>query len=48
MPKATRSSASLLPRFDLPRDLSGLAGPLANPVRRAAEFVRDRALAGQG
>ncbi|VDS04164.1 SCP-2 sterol transfer family protein [Devosia equisanguinis] len=34
-------------QFDLPRDLSGLAGPLASPVRRAAEFVRERAL-GQG
>ena len=32
--------------FDLPRDLSGLAGPLALPFRRVAEMVRARALAG--
>lgn len=32
--------------FDLPRDLAGLAGPLAFPARRIAEVVRERALAG--
>ncbi|MBE7733555.1 ubiquinone anaerobic biosynthesis accessory factor UbiT [Devosia faecipullorum] len=32
--------------FDLPRDLSGLAGPLALPFRLIAEKVRARALAG--
>lgn len=31
--------------FDLPRDLSGLAGPLARPAQRVAEMVRERALA---
>jgi len=32
--------------FDLPRDLSGLAGPFARPARRLAEILRDRALVG--
>ncbi len=32
--------------FDLPRDLSGLAGPLSSPLRYMAERVRKRALAG--
>ncbi len=32
--------------FDLPRDLSALAGPLAFPARRIAEKVRERAMAG--
>jgi len=32
--------------FDLPRDLSGLAGPFAVPLRRAGEMLRERALAG--
>ncbi len=32
--------------FDLPQDLSGLAGPFAFPMRRIAELVRERALAG--
>lgn len=31
--------------FDLPRDLSGLAGPFARPAQRLAELVRERALA---
>ena len=31
--------------FDLPADLSGLAGPFARPFRRLAEAVRARALA---
>jgi predicted lipid carrier protein YhbT len=30
--------------FDLPADLSGLAGPFARPFRRLAEAVRTRAL----
>ena len=32
--------------FDLPTDLSGLAGPFAKPFQRLAELVRSRALAG--
>jgi predicted lipid carrier protein YhbT len=32
--------------FDLPADLSGLAGPFARPFRRLAEAIRARALAG--
>ena len=32
--------------FDLPTDLSGMAGPLAGPVRQMAEMVRHRALVG--
>lgn len=32
--------------FDLPSDLSGLAGPFALPFQRLAELVRRRALAG--
>ncbi|ODT77972.1 MAG: hypothetical protein ABS76_25500 [Pelagibacterium sp. SCN 64-44] len=32
--------------FDLPRDLSGLAGPFAPPLRHCAEHLRERALAG--
>lgn len=32
--------------FDLPKDLAGMAGPLATPFRRIAEQVRERALAG--
>ncbi|MCW5719589.1 MAG: SCP2 sterol-binding domain-containing protein [Devosia sp.] len=32
--------------FDLPRDLSGLAGPFAPPLQRLAEAIRARALAG--
>jgi predicted lipid carrier protein YhbT len=32
--------------FDLPRDLSGLAGPFAAPFQKLAELVRQRALAG--
>ncbi|MFC3704404.1 SCP2 domain-containing protein [Devosia honganensis] len=32
--------------FDLPRDLSGIAGPFAPPFRRLAEHLRERALAG--
>ncbi|WP_137152737.1 SCP2 sterol-binding domain-containing protein [Devosia sp. FKR38] len=34
--------------FDLPADLSGLAGPFAGPFRQLAELVRRRALAGLG
>ncbi|ODT77570.1 MAG: hypothetical protein ABS76_27815 [Pelagibacterium sp. SCN 64-44] len=32
--------------FDLPADLSGMAGPLAGPFRQLAEKLRERALAG--
>ena len=32
--------------FDLPSDLSGLAGPFAQPFRRVGELVRQRALVG--
>lgn len=32
--------------FDLPADLSGLAGPFAQPFRRVGELVRQRALVG--
>lgn len=32
--------------LDLPRDLSGLAGPLASPFRHIAEHIRARALTG--
>lgn len=32
--------------FDLPKDLSGMAGPFALQFRRLAEAIRERALAG--
>lgn len=32
--------------FDLPRDLTAAAGPLARPFREAAERIRERAMAG--